>query len=109
MITEFGNRPPEFAVHKIGDMAQINFYTDISQLPDTEDGERWQAQEISLTVPWRNGLEQSVGDNPSAWLAMAQEQAGIEPPTTIEDRVGAVESKTATLEETLDVLFGGIV
>lgn len=109
MKTEFGNRPPEFIVHKIGDMAQINFYTDISQLPDTENGERWQAQEISLTVPWRKGLEQAVGDNLSAWLAMAQERAGVEPPTTIEDRVGAVENKTATLEETLDVLFGGIV
>lgn len=109
MITEFGNRPPEFAVHKIGDMAQINFYTDISQLPDTEDGERWQAQETSLTVPWRQGLEETVAENLPAWLAMAQGQAGIEPPITIEDRVVAVESKTATLEETLDVLFGGIV
>ena len=109
MTTEFGNKPPEFAVHKIGDMAQINFYTGIIQLPDTENGEQWQAQETSMTVPWRQGLEQAVGDNLSAWLAMAQEQAGIEPPTTIEDRVGAVENKTATLEETLDVLFGGIV
>lgn len=109
MITEFGNRPPEFAVHKIGDMAQINFYTDISQLPDTENGERWQAHETSLTVPWRHGLYQAVGDNLPAWLAMAHGQAEVEPPTTIEDRVGAVESKTATLEETMDVLFGGIV
>jgi hypothetical protein len=109
MITEFGNRPPEFAVHKIGDVAQINFYTDISQLPDTENGERWQAQETSLTVPWRQGLEETVEANLPAWLAMAQERVGIEPPTTIEDRVGAVESKTATLEETLDVLFGGTV
>jgi hypothetical protein len=109
MITEFGNRPPEFAVHKIGDVAQINFYTDISQLPDTENGERWQAQEISLTVPWRQGLEETVEENLPAWLAMAHEQAGIEPPIIIEDRVGAVENKTATLEETLDVLFGGIV
>lgn len=109
MITEFGNRPPEFAVHKIGDMAQINFYTDISQLPDTENGERWQAQEISLTVPWRNGLEETVEASLPAWLAMAQGQAEVEPPTTIEDRVGAVENKTATLEETLGVLFGGTV
>lgn len=109
MKTEFGNRPPEFAVHKIGDMAQINFYTDISQLPDAENGERWQAQEASLTVPWRHGLEETVAKNLPTWLAMAQEQAGIEPPITIEDRVGAVENKTTTLEETLDVLFGGIV
>ena len=53
MMTEFGNRPPEFAVHKIGDMAQVNFYTDIEQLPDTENGERWRANELHLTVPWR--------------------------------------------------------
>ena len=109
MITEFGNRPPEFAVHKIGDMAQVNFYTDIEQLPDTDSGERWQANELHLTVPWRHGLEETVEANLPAWLAMAQGQAEVEPPTTIEDRVGAVGSKTATLEETLDVLFGGIV
>lgn len=109
MITEFCNRPSEFAVHKIGDIAQINFYTDISQLPNTENRERWQAQEVRLIVPWRHGLEETVAANLTTWLAMAQEQAGVEPPTTIEDRVGAVENKTATLEETLDVLFGGIV
>ena len=109
MMTEFGNRPPEFAVHRIGDMAQVNFYTDIEQLPDTENGERWQANELHLTVPWRRGLEQTVGDNYAAWLAMAQEAEGIEPEPSIEDRVGAVESKTATIEETLDVLFGGTV
>ena len=109
MMTELGNRPPEFAVHKIGDMAQVNFYTDIEQLPNTENGERWQANELHLTVPWRQGLEQTVSDNYAAWLAMAQEAAGIETEPSIEDRVGAVEGKTATLEETLDVLFGGTV
>ena len=50
-MTEFGNRPPEFAVYRIGDMAQINFYTDAEKLPDTENGERWQANELHLTVP----------------------------------------------------------
>lgn len=110
MKTEFGNRPHEFAVHKIGDMAQVTFFTGIEQLlPHEDGGERWQADTLTLAVPWRQGLEQAVGDNLTAWLAMAQEQAGIEPPTTIEDRVGAVENKTATLEETLDVLFGGTV
>lgn len=109
-MTEFGNRPPEFAVHKIGEQAQVTFFTGIEQLPPREGvGERWQADTLTLTVPWRKGLDQSVGDNLSTWLVMAQEQAGIEPPTTIEDRVGAVENKTATLEETLDVLFGGTV
>lgn len=99
MITEFGNRPPKFAVHKIGDMAQINFYTDIIQLPDTENGERWQAQETSLPVPWRNGLEETVEANLPAWLAMAQEQAGITPPPTIEERVATVEESALDLAE----------
>ena len=31
------------------------------------------------------------------------------PIPTIEERVGTVEGKTATLEETLDVIFGGIL
>ena len=99
MMTEFGNRPPEFAVHKIGDMAQVNFYTDIKQLPDTENGERWQANELHLTVPWRQGLEQTVGDNYAAWLAMAQEAAGIEPEPIIEERVTTVDEAALDLAE----------
>ena len=98
-MTEFGNRPPEFVVHKIGDMAQINFYTNISQLPDTESGERWQANELHLIVPWRQGLEQTVSDNYSAWLAMAQEAAGIEPAPTIEERVATVEEAVTLIAE----------
>lgn len=99
MKTEFGNRPPEFAVHKIGDMAQVNFYTDIKQLPDTENGERWQANELHLTVPWRQGLEQTVSDNYAAWLAMAQEAAGIEPEPSIEERVTTVEEAVTLIAE----------
>ena len=98
-MTEFSNRPPEFAVHKIGDTAQVNFYTDAERLPDTENGERWQANELHLTVPWRQGLEQAVRDNYAAWLMMAQEAAGIEPALTIEERVATVEESTLDLAE----------
>lgn len=99
MMTEFGNRPPEFAVHKIGDMAQVNFYTDISRLPDTENGEQWQANELHLTVPWRQGLEQTVSNNYAAWLSKAQDQVGIVPPPTIEERVATVEEAALDLAE----------
>ena len=101
MMTEFGNRPPEFAVHKIGDAAQINFYTDINRLPDTDSGERWQANELHLTVPWRHGLEQTVRDNYAAWLAMAQEAAGIEPAPSIEQRVDVIEENLSLLAEVI--------
>ena len=100
-MTEFGNRPPEFAVHRIGDTAQINFYTDIIRLPDTENGERWQSNEMHLTVPWRNGLEQTVSDNYAAWLAMAQEAAGIEPAPSIEERVATVEEAVMLISEVI--------
>ena len=99
MMTEFGNRPPEFAVHRIGDMAQVNFYTYIEQLPDTENGERWQANELHLTVPWRQGLEQTVSDNYAAWLAMAQGASGIEPEPSIEERVATVEEAVTLIAE----------
>ena len=98
-MTEFGNRPSEFAVHRIGDMAQVNFYIDIEQLPDTENGERWQANELHLTVPWRQGLEQTINDNYAAWLAMAQEAAGIEPEPSIEERVTTVEEAVTLIAE----------
>ena len=98
-MTEFGNRPPEFAVHKIGDMAQVNFYADIEQLPGTDSGERWQANELHLTVPWRQGLEQAIAANLPAWLAKAQEAAGIEPVPSIEERVTTVEEAVTLIAE----------
>jgi len=82
-------------------MAQVNFYTDIEQLPDTENGERWQANELHLTVPWRQRLEQTVSDNYAAWLAMAQEAAGIEPEPSIEQRVDVVEENLSLLAEVI--------
>ena len=98
-MTEFSNRPPEFAVYRIGDTAQINFYTDAEKLPDTENGERWQANELHLTAPWRQGLEQTVSDNYAAWLAMAQEAAGIDPSPSIEERVATVEEAVTLIAE----------
>jgi len=80
-------------------MAQVNFYTDIEQLPDTENGERWQANGLPLTVPWRQGLEQAVSGNYAAWLAMAQEAAGIEPEPSIEERVSTVEEAVMLISE----------
>ena len=100
-MTEFGNRPPEFAVHRIGDMAQVNFYTDIEQLPGTENGERWRANELHLTVPWRQGLEQTISDNYAAWMAMAKEVAGIEPEPSIEERVTTVEEAVTLIAEVM--------
>ena len=101
MITEFGNRPPEFAVHRIGDTAQVNFYTDIEQLPDTENGERWRANELHLTVPWRQGIEEAIAANLPAWLEKAQEAAGYVPPPTVEQRVDIVEENLSLLAEVI--------
>lgn len=92
----------------IGSRAQITFFENAVQLPS--DGQpRWEADMYTLDVPNRPGLTASVESNYAAWMNTAKAQEEILPPPTVEDRVGAVESKTATIEETLDVLFGGTV
>ena len=92
----------------IGSRAQITFFENAVQLPSDEQP-RWEADMYTLDVPNRPGLTASVESNYAAWMNMAKAQEEILPPQTVEDRVGAVESKTATIEETLDVLFGGTV
>jgi hypothetical protein len=42
-------------------------------------------------------------------MALAIAYEGAAPPPSVEERVAEVENKTATIEETLDVLFGGAV
>lgn len=92
----------------IGSRAQITFFENAVQLPSDEQP-RWEADMYTLDVPNRPGLTASVESNYAAWMNMAKAQEEILSPPTVEDRVGAVESKTATIEETLDVLFGGTV
>lgn len=92
----------------IGSRAQIIFFENAVQLPSDEQP-RWEADMYTLDVPNRPGLTASVESNYAAWMNTAKAQEEILPPPTVEDRVGAVESKTATIEETLDVLFGGTV
>lgn len=92
----------------IGSRAQITFFENAVQLPSDEQP-RWEADMYTLDVPNRPGLTASVESNYAAWMNTAKAQEEILPPPTVEDRVGAVESKTATIEETLDVLFGGTV
>ena len=108
MRTELGESPVAFKVDVIGSRAQITFFENAVQLPSDEQP-RWEADMYTLDVPNRPGLTASVESNYAAWMNMAKAQEEILPPPTVEDRVGAVESKTATIKETLDVLFGGII
>ena len=110
MRTELGESPVAFKVDVIGSRAQITFFENAVQLPSAPDEQpRWEADMYTLDVPNRPGLTASVESNYAAWMNMAKAQEEILPPPTVEDRVGAVESKTATIKETLDVLFGGII
>lgn len=69
--------------------------------------------EIGLDVEPAQGLYQPKWNGTSWEEGMAQEEIdllkanAIPTEPTIEERVATVETKTVTLEETLEVLFGG--
>jgi hypothetical protein len=97
-----------FEVFRVGDFAVVKFWEN-AEKQESPETERWRADEYQLTVPWRSGLEVSIASNYQAWMALAIAYEGAAPPPSVEERVAEVENKTATIEETLDVLFGGAV
>jgi hypothetical protein len=72
------------------------------------------ATEIALDVTPSQGFYRPRWDGAQWVEGMTQAEIDAlknqsEPAPSLEERVGAVEVKTATIEETLDVLFGGTV
>ncbi|MDD4280201.1 MAG: hypothetical protein PHX74_10765 [Candidatus Sumerlaeales bacterium] len=106
MKTQLGEQPKPFVISPIGDMAQVAFYE--NPVP-VFDGEQWEVDMYILQVRNRPNLAATIEANYDAWLEMAKASDAVTNPPTVEERVAEVEIKTATIEETLDVLFGGIV
>ena len=108
MKTQLGEKPAPFVISPIGETAQIAFYEN-SVLVPIFDGEQWEADMYILQVRNRPNLAETIENNYAAWLEMAKAAETSTNPPTVEERVAEVETKTATIEETLDVLFGGVV
>lgn len=99
MRVEIGEMPSKpFEVFRVGEFAVVKFWEN-AEKQESPEMERWQADEYQLTVPWRSGLEDTIEANLPAWLEIAQDQAGITPPPTIEERVATVEESALDLAE----------
>ena len=108
MKTQLGEKPAPFVISPIGDMAQVAFYENPVIVP-VFDGEQWEADMYILQVRNRPNLATTIESNYQSWLDMAKAAEAATNPPTVEERVAEVENKTATIEETLGVLFGGTV
>lgn len=97
-----------FVVDKRGKLADITFFDEVEQI-QTEEGKAWQYQTYQMTIPYRDGLEPVIQEQYSLWLETAKaSEVEVEKPKTIEERVESSEGKIATMEETINVIFGGI-
>jgi len=70
--------------------------------------------EFTIETPCPDGFYLPKWDGEKWVEGMAQEEIDAlknqsAPEPSLDERVGTVESKTATIEETLDVIFGGTV
>ena len=77
---------------------------------ESKDGEAIPINATRIDPMVGNGEQASW--NGTSWVLTdipTNDQNSEPPAPTLEERVGEVEGKTATLEETLDVLFGGIL
>ena len=97
-----------YAVEKVGTMADIRFCENVIQT-ETEDGPRYEYDAYSLAVEYTEELSADLAQNTAVWLQMAKDaETPIPLPKSSEERVQETENKVVTIEETIDVLFGGV-
>ena len=97
-----------YAVEKVGTMADIRFCENVIQT-ETEDGPRYEYDAYSLAVEYTEELSADLAQNTAVWLQMAKDaETPIPLPKSLEERVQETENKVVTIEETIDVLFGGV-
>jgi len=97
-----------YAVEKVGTMADIRFCENVIQT-ETEDGPRYEYDAYSLAVEYTEELSADLAQNTAVWLQMAKDaETPIPLPNSLEERVQETENKVVTIEETIDVLFGGV-
>lgn len=96
-----------YAVEKVGTMADIRFCENVIQT-ETENGPRYEYDAYSLAVEYAEELAADLAKNTAVWLQMAKDAEAPVPVTkSLEERIKETENKVVTIEETIDVLFGG--
>lgn len=96
-----------YAVEKVGTMADIRFCENVIQT-ETEDGPRYEYDTYSLAVEYADDLAADLSQNTAVWLQKAKDaETPVSVPKSLEERMEETENKVVTIEQTIDVLFGG--
>lgn len=98
-----------FAVDNRGDVSDVTFFKNPVEV-QREAGTAWEYEIYTLTTIARPALDALIEENYDAWLnaAIAFEAAEHPQARTIEEKVEVNSSRIATIEQTIDVLYGGI-
>lgn len=98
-----------FVIDKRGELADITFFEGVKE-SEREDRTVFEYDSHTLTVPYRLDLEEVIAADYDLWLGAAKDDESFKlPPLTLEERVADTENKVVSLEETIDVLFGGAI
>lgn len=69
--TELSEMPPVFTVAKMGEMADVTFYSDVQSL-DRGDETVYKATAWTARFPWTPSLETRIAGNVDAWRARVE-------------------------------------
>lgn len=107
MRVESGVMPASYQVKVVGEQAFVEFAENVTGPFPTKDGEKYLYDYYVLEVRNSPTLEQRVFENYETWIARARQAENEPKPQTLDQRVSNTETKVVTIEETIDVLFGG--
>ncbi len=98
-----------FVIDRRGAVADITFFENAKET-QKEDGPAWEYDVYALTVDDRPGLESTIEENVAAWreAAMAADGDSADSKRPLEEVVAEHDTKIVTLEETIDILYGGV-
>lgn len=107
MKAKSNDSPVKIAVERYDGVADVVLCENI-ELADEDGVGVYTYDTYRITVPERSGLEDMIFLNFDAWVECAKNAELAKPVPTIEERVLTTETKVVTIEETIDVLFGGL-
>ena len=107
MKTESNIKPDLVAIETHGDVTDVVLTENVTEIT-RDESTIYQYDKYRLTVRNRPNLQTSVEANLASWLQMAKEKEDAPKEQTIPERVATTENKVVTIEETIDVIFGGV-
>ena len=107
MKERYAQQPAEgFTIDVVENIAIIAFRESIVLVDSNEDGEVWEADKYVLTVPNRDNLPTDIEGSYEVWLAAAKDIEAAPQMSEFNER--EIQTRVVAIEETIEVLFGGV-